>query len=71
MVVDIGGGTSEVAASPGGVAILLVKSAGDRFDEAIMEYGVLHTISHWRDNRRKNGKRNRFSMPLMMVMADQ
>ena len=40
MVVDIGGGTSEVAVlSLGGVVnSTSVKAAGDRFDEAIMEY---------------------------------
>ena len=40
MVVDIGGGTSEVAVlSLGGVVnSTSVKSAGDRFDESIMEY---------------------------------
>tara|TARA_Y100001970_G_scaffold293531_1_gene441006 strand:+ start:6582 stop:7622 length:1041 start_codon:yes stop_codon:yes gene_type:complete len=40
MVVDIGGGTTEVAVlSLGGVVLATsVKSAGDRFDEAITEY---------------------------------
>ena len=40
MVVDIGGGTSEVAVlSLGGVVLSTsVKSAGDRFDESITEY---------------------------------
>ena len=40
MVVDIGGGTTEIAVlSLGGVVnSTSVKSAGDRFDEAIMEY---------------------------------
>tara|TARA_Y100000590_G_scaffold164519_1_gene188495 strand:+ start:1996 stop:3036 length:1041 start_codon:yes stop_codon:yes gene_type:complete len=40
MVVDIGGGTTEVAVlSLGGVVLATsVKSAGDRFDEAIIEY---------------------------------
>ena len=40
MIVDIGGGTTEVAVlSLGGVVLATsVKSAGDRFDEAITEY---------------------------------
>jgi rod shape-determining protein MreB len=40
MIVDIGGGTTEVAVlSLGGVVLVTsVKCAGDRFDEAIMEY---------------------------------
>ena len=40
MVVDIGGGTTEVAVlSLGGVVLATsVKAAGDKFDEAIMEY---------------------------------
>jgi len=40
MIVDIGGGTTEVAVlSMGGVVLATsVRSAGDKFDEAIMEY---------------------------------
>ena len=40
MIVDIGGGTTEVAVlSLGGVVLATsVKSAGDKFDEAIIEY---------------------------------
>ena len=44
MIVDIGGGTTEVAVlSLGGVVLCTsIKTAGDRFDEAITEYMRLH-----------------------------
>ena len=43
MIVDIGGGTTDIAViSLGGVVIRKsIKSAGDRFDEAIVKYGRL------------------------------
>ena len=61
MVVDIGGGTTEVAVlSLGGVVLCTsIKAAGDRFDEAITEYmRITHKLSNRRSFCRKNEKRN-------------
>ena len=65
MIVDIGGGTTEVAVlSLGGVVLSTsVKSAGDKFDDAIIEYmRSSHKLAIGETTAEKNEKRNWFSL---------
>ena len=63
MVVDIGGGTTEIAIlALNGVVFLALKTGGDRFNESIVsylrrKYGVLIGESTCRKNKRKNRMR--------------
>ena len=67
MIVDIGGGTTEVAViSLGGIVYSQsVRVAGDKFDEAIVNYIKRQVqFAHWRANRGTDQNRNRKRLPV-------